>query len=194
METEKRPPIQNILELNIPVLLAESKATKRRLHCIRCADPLPVGKPRKLIVIPSDLYSISKGTYAKWALCEKCSAKLALEATVLDISTPRNPGLYIEWVDFLRATLGVCLNKGHAKSSDLLDCPMCGSVVKADLGHLVLGISYKGLPRHNFGVGEYAWSVIHWSCAETLLKTDSRVSLQYLKIVAKTVRECGGGK
>lgn len=182
----------NIMELNIPVLLAVFPPTDQPLKCIRCGVLLPLQQAHYSIIIPVDLDPTTSKSYKGWAICDGCYAELIQTSITLNVSTPEHPGVYFQWLEFLRVTLGVCLSEDHSTydgvdSDKLPSCPICDSPVNPELGHLVLGVSYKGLPGRNFGVGEAAWTMMHWDCATELLKADAKMSFDHLDLFAKAI-------
>lgn len=183
----------NILELHIPVLIGSTVQTSKPLKCIRCGDSIPPGQVNT-IAIPSDLDPGTRKGYIGWPVCDDCHDGLSKRAISLKVSTPEYPHHYFKWLDFLTVTLGVCLTKDHsnydgADPNDLPLCPICNSTVEFKLWHLVLGISYKGLPERNFGVGESAWTMIHWDCSKKLLEINARISLEYLKFFNEAMKK-----
>ena len=182
----------NILELNIPVLLAVFPVTNQSLKCIRCGVSLPSEQAHYSIVIPVDLDPTTSKSYVGWAICEKCSAELMQTSISLDVSTPEHPEVIFKWIDFLTVTLGVCLSEDHSiydgvAPDKLPPCPICDSPVNPEVGHLVLGISYEGLPGRNFGAKESAWAMIHWDCSIELITAEAKMSFEYLDLFAKAI-------
>lgn len=181
----------NILELNIPVLIGSTVQTSNPLKCIRCGDSIPSGQVNT-IAIALDLDPSTRKGYIGWPVCDNCHDNLVKRAISIKVSTPEHPGVYFQWLEFLRVTLGVCLSEDHSTydgvdSDKLPSCPICDSPVNPELGHLVLGVSYKGLPGRNFGVGEAAWTMMHWDCATELLKADAKMSFDHLDLFAKAI-------
>lgn len=184
--------IGNILELNIPVLIGSTVSTSEPVKCVRCGDSIPPGQVNT-IVIPSDLDSNAPKAYIGWPICSACYDYLLKRTTLLEAPTPEHPHDHFYWLDFLKVTLGVCVSEDHsdydgADPNDLPSCPVCGSLVNPELGHLVLGISYKGLPRHNFGAGESTWTMIHWDCAKKFLEIDAKISFEYLNFFVDSMK------
>jgi hypothetical protein len=184
--------IGNILELNIPVLIGSTASTSEPVKCVRCGDSIPPGQVNA-IAITSDLDPSTRKGYIGWPVCDNCHDDLIKRAISLKVSTPEYPHHHFQWLEFLRVTLGVCLTKDHSTydgvdPDKLPSCPICNSPVEFELGHLVLGISYKGLPGRNFGVGESAWTMMHWDCSKKLLEINAKISLEYLKFFNEAMK------
>lgn len=180
----------NILELNIPVLIGSTAQTSEPSKCSHCGESIPPGQVNT-IAVPSDLGPNAKG-YMGWPVCSTCYDYLLKRATRLETPTPEHPDYHLYQLDFLKVTLGVCLTKDHsnydgADPNDLPLCPVCNSTVEFKLWHLVLGISYKGLPGHNFGAKESAWAMIHWDCSIELITAEAKMSFEYLTLFARAL-------
>lgn len=179
----------NILELNIPVLIGTAQ-TSEPFKCPHCGESISPGQVNT-ITVPSGLGPNAKG-YMGWPICSACYDYLLKRATRLEAPTPERPNYHFYQLDFLKVTLGVCLSYDHSDydgtdPNSLPLCPICRSSVNPELGHLVLGVSYKGLPERNFGVGEGAWTMIHWDCAKKLLEDDTKMSFEYLDLFARVL-------
>ena len=108
----------NILELNIPVLLGSVGPSDKSLSCLSCGDSLPSGQSYNSINIPANLSPTASKVYAGWAICGNCYNELLAASIHLYVLAPGQPEAYFDWLDFLKVTLGVCLNQNHSAFKD----------------------------------------------------------------------------